>query len=73
MADEYVEWDRIQRYATHLEKKGMIPKHIQMKLDKVEKILDGPNDQFNVKEYQEIKEQIILHFDETSRSLKKSA
>ena len=73
MTEDYIGWDQIQRYATHLEKKEMIPKHIQKKLDKVEKILDGPNDKFNVTEYQNLKEEIIIYFDEYTTTLKKSA
>ena len=73
MTEDYIGWDQIQRYATHLEKKEMIPKHIQKKLDKVEKILDGPNDKFNVTEYQNLKEEIITHFDHASKALKRSA
>ena len=73
MAENYIGWDQIQRYASHLEKKGLLIKPIQKKLEKVEKILDGPNDKFNVTEYQNLKEEIITHFDQASKALKKSA
>ena len=74
MADEYVEWDRVQRYADHLGKKGIvIPKDIQKKLDKVEQMLNGPNDKFNVKEYQRIKAEIVIYFEANKNPLKKSA
>lgn len=73
MKEDYIGWDQIQRYATHLEKKGLLIKPIQKKLDKVEKILDGPNEKFNIKEYQNLKEEIITHFDHASKALKRSA
>ena len=74
MADEYISWDQVQRYAAHLEKKSIIiPRDIQKKLDKIEQMLDGPNDKFNVKEYQRIKAEIVIYFQANKNPLKKSA